>query len=132
VADTVGAGIAVRDIKTALQRGIRLRLLNPQWIEGMMRHQYHGVQEIAKRFGNVIGFASTTNSIDEKTFSDLQKQFVFDEHLRRRMQQSNRWAYIQVLNRLAEAKNRGLWTPTDKEWSTLQEVYLETETDMEH
>ncbi len=132
VADTVGAGIAVRDIKTALQRGIRLRLLNPQWIEGMMRHQYHGVQEIAKRFENVIGFASTTNSIDEKTFSDLQKQFVFDEHLRRRMQQSNRWAYIQVLNRLAEAKNRGLWTPTDKEWSTLQEVYLETETDMEH
>ncbi|MDO4792596.1 MAG: cobaltochelatase subunit CobN [Filifactor alocis] len=132
VADTVGGGIAVRDIKAALQRGIRLRLLNPQWIEGMMRHQYHGVQEIAKRFENVIGFASTTNSIDGRTFSDLQRRFVSDEDLRKRMQESNRWAYIQVLNRLAEAKNRGLWTPTDEEWTTLQEVYLETETGMEH
>lgn len=131
VADTVGNDVAVRDIKAALQRGIRLRLLNPRWIEGMMKHQYHGVQEIAKRFENVIGFASTTNSIDKRTFSDLQKQFVSDEHLRKRMQQSNRWAYIQVLNRLAEAKNRGLWTPTEEEWTTLQEVYLETETDME-
>lgn len=131
VADTVGAQVRTGDIGASLEKGIRTRLLNPVWIEGMMRHDYHGVQQIGRRFENVIGLAATTNRIESRVFSDLEKCYVEDEKLKKRMQESNRFAYLNMLNRLAEANNRGYWQATPEELSALQDAYLETEGELE-
>lgn len=131
VADTTGAQIRTQDARASLEKGIRTRLLNPKWIEGMMRHDYHGVQQISKRFENIIGLTATTNQIESRTFSDLEKCYVEDDKLKERMQKSNRWAYLNMLNRLAEANNRGYWQATEEELQTLQRVYLETEGEIE-
>lgn len=131
VADTAGAAVRTMDAAASLEKGIRTRLLNPAWIEGMMRHDYHGVQQISRRFENVIGLAATTNGIESRTFSDLEKCYVEDEGLRERMQKSNRFAYLNLLNRLAEANNRGYWKATEQELAALQGAYLETESELE-
>ena len=131
VADTTGRDIRTKDVKAAMEKGIRTRLLNPKWIEGMMRHDYHGVQQISRRFENIIGLTATTNQIDSQIFSELEKCYVEDEKLKERMQKSNRWAYLNMLNRLAEAGNRGYWQPTDEEMERLQRAYLETEGEIE-
>ncbi len=127
VADTAGDRIRTQDVRSSIEKGIRTRLLNPRWIEGMMRHDYHGVQQIAKRFENVIGLTATTNQIDSRIFSELEKCYVEDEDRKTRMQRSNRWAYLNMLNRLAEAHNRGYWQATEQEMELLQRTYLETE-----
>lgn len=131
VADTAGKEIRTQDVKDALERGIYTRLLNPRWIEGMMKHDYHGVQQIARRFENVMGFAATTDRIESRVFSDLEKCYVEDEKLRRRLQRSNRWAYVKVLERLMEAGNRGYWDASEEELSRVRHAYLETEGEIE-
>lgn len=131
VADTVGENVKVQDIRTAVEQGIVTRLLNPQWIEGMMRHEYHGVQQIEKRFENVMGFASTTDAVDSVTFSWLTACYAGDEKLRHRMQKSNRWAYMKMMERLMEARNRGYYQASEEELEQIQEAYLEAEGEAE-
>ena len=132
VADTVGAQIRIQGLGESLEKGIATRLLNPKWIEGMMRHDYHGVQQISRRFENVIGMAATTNQIDSGVFSRMEACYVEDEELKKRMQQSNRWAYLGMLGRLMEANNRGYWQATEEELERLRRAYLETEGEIEH
>ena len=127
VADTTGETVNVQDLKTAVNRGIIIRLLNPAWIEGMLRHEYHGVQQIEKRFENIMGFAASTDSVDSSTFSALTRRYAQDEQLRHRMQESNKWAYMKMMERLMEAANRGYYEPDEEELSAIQEAYLETE-----
>ncbi len=131
VADTVGEDVKVQDIRTAVEQGIVTRLLNPQWIEGMMRHEYHGVQQIEKRFENVMGFASTTDAVDSVIFSRLTACYAGDEKLRHRMQKSNRWAYMKMMERLMEAGNRGYYQASEEELEQIQEAYLEAEGEAE-
>lgn len=131
VADTVGDEVKVQDIRTAVEQGIVTRLLNPRWIEGMMRHEYHGVQQIEKRFENVMGFASTTDAVQSDTFSRLTACYAGDEKLRHRMQESNRWAYLKMMERLMEARNRGYYQASEEELAQIQEAYLETEGETE-
>lgn len=131
VADTTGQEVKVQGIQEALQRGITTRLLNPAWIEGMMRHEYHGVQQIAKRFENVMGFAASTDAVDSQTFSRLTRCYAGNEKLRHQMQRSNKWAYMKMMERLMEAENRGYYQATEEELSQIREAYLEAESEAE-
>ncbi len=47
----------------------------------MMRHDYHGVQQIAKRFENVMGFAASTDAVTGETFSRMTRCYAGDEKL---------------------------------------------------
>lgn len=131
VADTVGEDVKVQDIQEALNRGIRTRLLNPAWIEGMMRHTYHGVQQIEKRFENVMGFAASTDAVDSQTFSEMTRCYVADEELRRQMTKSNKWAYMKMMERLMEANHRGYYQATEEELESIREAYIEAEGEAE-
>jgi len=131
VADTTSKKIKTQPLEEAIEKGVRTRLLNPAWIDGMMKHDYHGVQQISKRFENLIGFASSTETVKENIFSKLEKQFVEDSDLKERMQKSNKWAYLQILNRLVEANNRGLWNADENELDNIRKAYLETESEVE-
>ena len=131
VADTTGETVDVQRIDEALNRGIAARILNPKWIEGMMRHEYHGVQQINKRFENVMGFAATTDAVDSEIFSRMTQCYAADKTLRHRMQKSNRWAYMKMMERLMEANNRGYYQATDEELMQIREAYLEAEGEAE-
>ena len=131
VADTTGEAVKVQDLKSSLERGIATRLLNPEWIQGMMRHDYHGVQQIAKRFENVMGFAASTDAVTGETFSRMTRCYAGDEKLRKQMQQSNKWAYMKMMERLMEASNRGYFEATEEELSQIREAYLEAEGEAE-
>lgn len=132
VVDTVGEKVRTMDLKTSIEHGVRTRLFNPKWIEQMMRHDYHGVQQIAKRFENVTGLAASTGQVSSGIFSEMERCYIENEELRKQMQQSNRWAYIKMIERLMEAKNRGYWDASAEEISALQQAYLETESELEH
>ena len=131
VADTTGEAVKVQDLAQALNRGISTRLLNPKWIEGMMRHDYHGVQQVARRFENVIGFAASTDAVASETFSRMTRCYAGDENLRHQMQKSNKWAYMKMMERLMEANNRGYYKATEEELSQIREAYLEAEGEAE-
>lgn len=131
IVDTTGQRPMADTLAESAARGVRTRLLNPKWIDGMLAHSFHGGQKIAARFENVLGLAATADAVSSATFDRLHSTYVEDPVLRRRMQENNRYAYLEMLEKLLESSRRGYWKATEKQLEELTNVYLETEGNVE-
>lgn len=127
ITDTTKEVIRTETVGEALQRGLRTRLLNPQWIEDLLQHQFHGGQKISDRVENLIGFAATTHAVDNWVFSAVAQRYILDETMFRRLAANNRFAAEAVIKRLLEAAQRGYWQASEEELQALRERYLELE-----
>lgn len=131
ITDTTNERIYTESVEKSIARGIRTRVLNPKWIDGMLEHKYHGVQKIAERFENVMGLAATTNSVDKWIYGDMHSCYVEDEELRKRLEENNPYAYMNILEQMMEYFNRGYWNATEEQINKIKEVYLELEDNIE-
>ncbi len=131
ITDTTKEVVKTEDVGDVIARGVRTRLLNPKWIDEMLKHDVHGAQQIADRLENVLGLAATTNAVDNWIWSSIAKRFAFDEEMRRRMIENNKFASAEVIERLFEAEKRGYWDATEDELEELRSAYLEVEGDIE-
>ena len=127
ITDNTGAQLKTMDVAVSIERGIRTRLLNPKWIEGLLETDYHGAQKISDRFTNVLGLAATTGAVKSSVFSDLEACYIADEDMRRRISENNNWALMSMMERLHEAHRRGYWSATEEELETLELAYMESE-----
>ncbi len=127
ITDNTGPRIKTVNVKTSIEHGVRTRLLNPVWIDGMLKTEYHGVQKINDRFENVLGLAATTGAVDTGVFSDMETTYLKDEEMRKRLMDNNVFAYMGMLDRLSEAYRRGYWNATEEELELLRQAYLEAE-----
>ncbi|NSW91371.1 MAG: magnesium chelatase subunit H [Firmicutes bacterium] len=131
ISDSTGERMETESVEKSIARGVRTRLLNPKWIDGMLEHKYHGVQKIEERFENMVGLAATTNRVDNWIYSRLHEKYVSDAGMRKRLAENNRWAYLGIVERLMELSSRGYWKASDAELEELRQVYLELEGDIE-
>jgi len=131
ITDTTKELLRTESVRESLNRGIRTRLLNPKWIDGMLRHDYHGTQEIAERVQYLIGFAATTHAVDNWVFSAVTERFIADREMFERLAENNRYATEEIMKRLFESEQRGYWEPTPEELDLLRQRYLELETMIE-
>jgi cobaltochelatase CobN/magnesium chelatase subunit H len=127
IADTTAERIAVRPVAEAVRRGVVTRLLNPQWIDGLLAHDFHGAQKISDRVEYLIGLDATTRSVGSRAWSDVAQRYIFDEEMRRRLLENNPYAAAEVAQKLGEALERGYWEATEEEERQLKEAYLEIE-----
>ena len=126
--DTREAGaIKVRAMSEELSRVVQARLLNPKWIEGQKAHGYKGATDISKRIGRIYGWEATTGDIGDWVFDGITRTYVENEENRRFMQENNPWAMEEIMRRLIEAKQRGLWKPADGLDELLEDAYLDIE-----
>jgi len=84
ISDTTREVIRTETVDRAIQRGVRTRLLNPKWIDGMLKHDYHGGQKIADRVEYLLGLAATTNRVDNWIWSRVAENYVFNEEMRKK------------------------------------------------
>lgn len=127
ISDTTNEVIRTEDIQETINRGVRTRLLNPRWIDGMLAHEFHGAQVIEERVYNTLGLAATTNAVENWVWSSIAGRFIFDEEMRKRLQENNKFATAGIIERLMEANQRGYWEATDEEIEHLREAYRELE-----
>ncbi len=127
ISDTTKEVINTEDVRDVITRGTRTRLLNPKWIDEMLKHEYHGAQQIEERVYNTLGLAATTNAVDNWIWSSIAERYVFDEEMRQRLQENNRFAAAGIAERLLEAEQRGYWDATDEEMDKLRQAYLDIE-----
>ena len=127
ITDTTKEVIKTEDIGDVIARGTRTRILNPKWIDEMLKHDFHGVQQIADRVKNILGLAATTNAVDNWIFDGMAERFIFDEEIRKRLEENNAFATAEIINRLFEANKRGYWETTEEILEKLKELYLEVE-----
>ena len=131
ITDTTGAKIETDTAAKSVNRGIRTRLLNPKWIDGILAHEYHGAQQIADRFENVMGLAATTGEVEEWIYDDMHKTYIEDDEMVRRMKENNPYAFIEIIEQMMEYYNRGYWDATQEQLDRLKQVYLKVEGDIE-
>lgn len=131
ISDTTKEVVYTEDVRDVIQRGTRTRLLNPKWIDEMLKHDYHGAQQIEERVYVTLGFAATTHAVDNWIWSSIAERFVFDEEMRKRLMENNKFAALGLTERLMEAEQRGYWEATEEELEKLRDAYREMEGDIE-
>lgn len=131
ITDTTGSIPCTESADKSIARGIRTRVLNPKWIDAMLAHNYHGAEQIAARFENVMGLAATTGDVDTWIYDELNAKYVEDLEMRRRMAQNNPHAYMNILEQLMEYHSRGYWDATEEQLEQIRQTYLELENSLE-
>ncbi|MBV1867989.1 MAG: cobaltochelatase subunit CobN [Marinosulfonomonas sp.] len=101
----------IRTLEDEIGRVVRSRVVNPKWIEGVKRHGYKGAFEIAATVDYMFAFAATTGAVKSHHFDLVHAAFLEDDDTREFILTHNAPALREIAERLAEAIERGLWTP---------------------
>lgn len=105
----------------------RSKVLNPKWLEGIKAHGYRGAQELSKLAEYMIGWDGTSGSIDDWMYERFSESFILNDETRKWLEEKNPYALIEMLNRMHEAIERGLWDADDDMKNKLMEAYIEAE-----
>lgn len=100
-----------RTLDEEISRTIRARVVNPKWLNGVMRHGYKGAFEIIATLDYMFAFAATTGAVKTHHFDLAFEAFVEDDNVREFIRQNNAHGYDELLAKFNEAISRGLWMP---------------------
>ena len=109
--DATGETPKPRTLKEEIARVVRSRVVNPKWIAGVKRHGYKGAFEIAATVDYLFAFAATTGAVRNHHFDLVEEAVLADDDPRQFIADANAPALREIADRLAEAIDRGLWTP---------------------
>ncbi|MBD9647375.1 cobaltochelatase subunit CobN [Ensifer sp. ENS09] len=101
----------IRSLEEEIGRVVRARVVNPKWIDGVMRHGYKGAFEIAATVDYMFAFAATTGAVRDHHFEAAYQAFVVDERVADFLRDKNPAAFAELAERFLEAIDRNLWTP---------------------
>ncbi|NEO76349.1 cobaltochelatase subunit CobN [Moorena sp. SIO4G3] len=99
----------VRQLNEEIARVYRSRVVNPKWIEGVMRHGYKGAFEMAATVDYLFAYDATANCVADHMYQGVAQGYLFDPDVQEFVQQKNPWALRDMAERLLEANQRGLW-----------------------
>ncbi|MEM9506740.1 MAG: cobaltochelatase subunit CobN [Cyanobacteria bacterium P01_E01_bin.35] len=99
----------VRKLTEEIARVYRSRVVNPKWIEGVMRHGYKGAFEMAATVDYLFAYDATANCVADHMYKGVAQAYIFDEQVQQFIQAKNPWALRDMSERLLEAHQRGLW-----------------------
>ncbi|MBO3277760.1 cobaltochelatase subunit CobN [Pseudomonas schmalbachii] len=117
----------IRTLKEELGRVVRARAVNPKWIAGMKRHGYKGAFELAATVDYLFGFDATSELVDDHQYALLADAYLLDRDTRDFIQQHNPGALQDMLERLLEAQQRGLWQQPGDYRAALENLLLDAE-----
>jgi cobaltochelatase CobN len=105
----------VRQLREEIARVYRSRVVNPKWIEGVMRHGYKGAFEMAATVDYLFAYDATANCVEDHMYQGVAEAYLFNPVVQEFIQQKNPWALRDMAERLLEANQRGLWKEVKKE-----------------
>nr|WP_288455226.1 cobaltochelatase subunit CobN [uncultured Pseudomonas sp.] len=117
----------IRTLKQELARVVRARAANPKWIEGMKRHGYKGAFELAATIDYLFAFDATSELVDDHQYALLTDAYLMDKGTRDFIQQHNPGALQDIIERLLEAQQRGLWQEPGEYREALENLLLDSE-----
>jgi len=121
----------MRSLKEEIARVVRARVVNPKWLDGIKRHGYKGAFEMAATVDYLFGFDATTRVVGDHQYALVADAYVLDEATRQFVQQHNPQALGDMLSRLIEAMQRGLWQAPGDYQPALENLLLAHEQQME-
>lgn len=101
----------IRTLEEEIARVVRARVVNPKWINGVMRHGYKGAFEMAATVDYLFAFAATARCVADHHFDLVYDAYLGDTEVRDFIADHNPDALQDIKDRLREAIDRGLWQP---------------------
>lgn len=110
---------------------LRSRLLNPKWLEGLKRHGYKGAGDISKVMDILIGWDATADVMEDWMYERVAQKYALDAQMQQWLKSVNPYALQNILDKLLETIQRGMWNTSDEMKQKLQQAYLSVEGDIE-
>jgi cobaltochelatase CobN len=110
---------------------LRSRLVNPKWLAGMKRHGYKGAGDISHMMDVVLGWDATAEVVEDWMYAKIAGAYALDPEMQEWMKAVNPFALQNILDKLLEAINRGMWEAGDEMEAQLRDAYLEMEGEVE-
>lgn len=122
----------VRSLTEEISKVYRSRVINPKWIDGVMRHGYKGAFEMSATVDFLFGYSATTGVVPDHMYAGIAEAYLLDETVQAFLQKSNVWAARDMAERLLEAHQRKLWKNADPDiLEKLQTIALTAEGEIE-
>ena len=102
----------IRKLEEEIGRIVRGRVVNPKWIAGVMRHGYKGAFEMAATVDYLFAFAATSHCVANHHFDAVFEAYIETSETLEFLKKSNPEALNDIIHRLREARDRGLWSPS--------------------
>ena len=109
----------------------RSRILNPKWIEGLMRHGFKGAGDLSRQVDNAFHWDATSKVLEDWMYDGLAEKYAFDQKMRDWLKQVNPHALQNIAERLLEAISREMWQTDQETKDKLESIYLDIEGDVE-
>ncbi len=119
--------VVIRTTQEEAKHIFRSRLLNPKWLEGMKRHGFKGAGDISKVIDIVLGWSATAEVVDDWMYERLAQKYALDPEMQEWLREVNPYALENILNKLLDAINRGLWKADENMEKQLRDAYLAIE-----
>ncbi|MBD1917398.1 MULTISPECIES: cobaltochelatase subunit CobN [Cyanophyceae] len=113
--NAVTAKPKVRSLDAEIAKVYRSRVVNPKWIEGVMRHGYKGAFEMAATVDYLFAYDATAHCVADHMYEGVAQAYLLDPAVQAFVQTSNPWALRDMAERLLEANQRGLWATAKAE-----------------
>jgi cobaltochelatase CobN len=119
--------VKVRSTAEETKYVFRSRLLNPKWVQSMKRHGYNGASDLSRTVDTVFGWDATVEAVEDWMYEDITKKYVLDAEMQEWLKEVNPYALQNMVQRLLEAIERGMWQATEEMKKELQKIYLDVE-----
>ena len=123
--------VVLRTTQEEAKHVLRARLLNPKWLEGLKRHGYKGAGDISKVMDIIIGWDATAEVMEDWMYERVAGKYALDPEMQAWLKEVNPYALQNILDKLLETIQRGMWNATDDMRDRLRDAYLEIEGDIE-
>jgi len=117
----------IRTLEDEIARVIRSRVVNPKWIDGVLRHGYKGAFEIAATVDYLFAFAVTAKCVKNHHFDAVFDAYIVDEKVRKFLESQNPDALQEIVERFIEAEDRGIWKTRRNDTRPLLESILNSD-----
>ncbi|WP_116115328.1 cobaltochelatase subunit CobN [Austwickia chelonae] len=110
---------------------IRSRILNEAWIGGLQRHGYKGAGDLSKVLDILAGWEATADVVDDVMFDRVARRYALDPGMQEWFGEVNPYALHNILDKLLDMAQRGLWDAQDDMREALTQAYLSAEAGVE-
>jgi len=119
--------VKIKSISEETMHILRARILNPKWMESMKRHGYKGAGDLSRTMDVVFGWDATAEVIEDWMYEELANRYALDKEMQDWLKKVNPHALQNIVERLLEAIERGMWRATEKTREELRSIYLDVE-----
>lgn len=123
--------VAMRSTHEEAKHVLRARLLNPKWLNGLKRHGYKGAGDISKVMDVIIGWDATAGVMEDWMYNRLAAAYALDPAMQDWLKKVNPYALRNILDKLLETIERGMWHASEDMRDQLREAFLDVEGDIE-